>query len=130
MDSVVRKAVFKKIATQFVVNDVVATAEYYQEVLGFELLGYFADPPVYAMLARGNVEMHFGKANGDDTDVSNSSFRKLAFDAYIWVDDINALFEELSAAGAEILEGPIKRIYNSTEVTVRDCNGFTLVFGD
>jgi uncharacterized glyoxalase superfamily protein PhnB len=130
MDSVVRKAVFKKIATQFVVNDVVATAKYYQEVLGFELLGFFADPPVYAMLARGNVEMHFGKANGDEADVPNSSFRKLAFDAYIWVDDINALFEELSSTGAEILEGPTKRIYNSTEVTVRDINRFTLVFGD
>ena len=130
MDSADRKAVFKKIATQFVVKDVVATAQYYQEILGFDLLGYFGEPPVYAMLARGNVEMHFGKAEDSHPDISNSSFRKLAFDAYIWVDDITALFEELTEAGADIVEGPVKRIYNSTEVTVRDCNGFTLVFGD
>jgi catechol 2,3-dioxygenase-like lactoylglutathione lyase family enzyme len=125
-----RKAVFRKIATQFVVEDVVATAEYYRDVLGFELLAYFADPPVYAMLARGEVEMHFGKADDRLTDVSNLAFRKVAFDAYIWVDDIFALYDELTASGADIVEGPVRRIYNSTEVVIRDCNGFTLVFGD
>ena len=130
MSGVDRRAVFKKIATQFVVEDVVATAEYYQKILGFELLGYFADPPVYAMLARGDVEMHFGKADGRPRDVSTTTFRRVGFDAYIWVDDIDALFEELTAAGAEIVEGPIKRIYDSTEVVIRDCNGFILVFGD
>jgi catechol 2,3-dioxygenase-like lactoylglutathione lyase family enzyme len=51
----VRKVEFKKIATQFVVDDVVRTAEYYRDVLGFEILGYFAEPPVYAMVARDGV---------------------------------------------------------------------------
>ncbi len=125
-----RSVKFKKIATQFVVDDVVATAEYYQQVLGFKLLGYFADPPVYAMLARDEVEMHFGKADGGPADISSIDFRRVGFDAYIWVDDIYALFEELTANGAEILEGPVKRIYNSTEIEVRDCNGFKIVFGD
>ena len=130
MDHLDRKAVFKKIATQFVVEDVIATAEYYQRVLGFELLGYFADPPVYAMLARGGVEMHFGKADGRAVDVPTPNFRRVGFDAYSWVDDINALFAELTENGAHIVEGPIKRIYDSIEVVIQDCNGFTLVFGD
>lgn len=125
-----RQAVLKKIATQFVVEDVVSTADYYQKVLGFDLLGFFADPPVYAMLARDGVEMHFGKADGRRVDGSNQDFRRVGFDAYIWVDDIHSLFEELSAKGADIVEGPVKRIYNSTEITVRDCNGFVIVFGD
>jgi catechol 2,3-dioxygenase-like lactoylglutathione lyase family enzyme len=34
------------------VPDVVATAEFYRDKLGFELLGYFLDPPVYAMVRR------------------------------------------------------------------------------
>ena len=121
---------FKKIATQFVVEDVIATAEYYQSVLGFELLGYFADPPVYAMLSRGNVEMHFGKVDGGSADSSSTRFRRAGFDAYIWVDDVLALYDELKAKGANITEGPVKRIYESTEIEVLDCNGFTLVFGD
>ena len=121
---------FKKIATQFVVEDVIATAEYYQKVLGFELLGYFADPPVYAMLARDGVEMHFGKADGRSADESSIQYRRVGFDAYIWVDDIQGLFEELTASGAKILDGPVKREYESTEIEVEDCNGFKLVFGD
>jgi len=121
---------FKKIATQFVVEDVIATAEYYQSVLGFELLGYFADPPVYAMLSRGNVEMHFGKVDGGSADSSSTRFRRVGFDAYIWVDDVHALYDELKANGANITEGPVKRIYESTEIEVLDCNGFKLVFGD
>jgi len=121
---------FRKIATQFVVEDVVETAEYYQNVLGFELLGYFLDPPVYAMLSRGNVEMHFGKADERPKDVSSTQFRRVGFDAYIWVDDIYALHEELKAKGAKILDGPVTRVYGSTEIEVEDCNGFKLVFGD
>lgn len=125
-----KKVNFKKIATQFVVEDVVATAEYYRDVLGFEILGYFAEPPVYAMVARGGVEMHFGKADGRGVSKSSTEFRRVGFDAYIWVDDIHGLFEELKAAGANVVEGPVKRVYESTEVTVKDCNGFTIVFGD
>lgn len=121
---------FKKLATQFVVADVVATAEYYCNVLGFELLGYFADPPVYAMVARDGVEMHFGKADNRAADETSVNYRRVGFDAYVWVNDIHALFDELKVAGADIVEGPVKRIYESTEVVIKDCNGFVIVFGD
>jgi len=80
------------------------------------------------MVQRDGVEIHFGKADASGT--SNSEVRKGSFDVYIWVSDINAIFEELTVAGANILEGPVKRIYESTEVVVRDCNGFILVFAD
>ena len=120
------KAVLKSIAPQLVVPDVVATAEYYRDVLGFEILGYFAEPPVYSMVARDGVEIHFGKSEA--AGASNSTVRSGSFDVYIWVTDIEAMFEELKSSGADILEGPVKRIYESTEVVVKDCNSFTLVF--
>jgi predicted enzyme related to lactoylglutathione lyase len=128
--AIAKRVEFKKLATQFVVEDVVATAEYYRDVLGFEILGYFADPPVYAMVSRGGVEMHFGKAEERPADVTSTQLRHVGFDAYIWVDDIQELFEELTASGAKIIEGPVRRIYESTEVEVADCNGFKIVFGD
>ena len=120
----------KKIAPQFVVTDVVKTAEYYRDQLGFTILGYFKDPPVYAMVARDEVEIHFGKADADHMQINETVRRGLGTDAYIWVSDINALFEELSAKDVEIVEGPVKQIYGSTEVVIKDCNGFQLVFGD
>jgi len=118
---------FKSIAPSFVVSDVVATAEYYRDVLGFAILGFFADPPVFAMVARGGVEIHFGKADAEPQR-SNLEFREISSDAYIWVDDVEALFDELTASGADIIEGPTLRIYNCVEMEVRDCNDFKLVF--
>lgn len=125
-----KKVRFKSIATQFVVEDVVATAEYYRDTLGFAILGYFSNPPVYAMVARDGVEMHFGQADGRLADKSSTQYRRVGFDAYIWVDDIHALFDELNASGAHIVEGPVKRVYECTEVVVNDCNRFVLVFAD
>lgn len=106
--------------------DVVATAEYYRDRFGFEINGYFAEPPVYSIVSRGGVEIHFGKS--ELVRPSNDAVRTGSFDVYIWVDDIGSLFEELQNSGAEILEGPVKRIYESTEIVVRDLNGFVLVF--
>ena len=124
------KSEFKDVITQMVVPDVVKTAEYYRDVLGFEILGYFLDPPVYAMLRRGNVEMHFGKSDTGEV-LRNESIRKgLGTDAYIFVSDVHALYEEYSAAGANIKMGITKRPYGCTEFEILDCDGHKIVFAD
>jgi uncharacterized glyoxalase superfamily protein PhnB len=127
MQSTSDNVTFKSIAPSFVVSDVVATAEYYRDVFGFKILGYFADPPVFAMVGRGGVEIHFGKADAEPQR-SNLELRKISSDAYVWVDDVEALFQEFSTSGADIIEGPTRRIYDCVEMEVRDCNGFKLVF--
>jgi len=118
------------IAPQFVVPDVVRTAEFYCEKLGFELLGYFLDPPVYAMVRRDNAEIHFGKADSERVQTNETVRKGLGTDAYIFVSDVNALYEEFVERGVDVVEGPTKRIYNCTEITIKDCNGFQLVFGE
>jgi uncharacterized glyoxalase superfamily protein PhnB len=118
---------FKSVAPSFVVSEVIAAAEYDRDVFGFEILGYFGEPPVFAMVARGGVEVHFGKADAEPQQ-SNLEFRKISSDAYIWVNDVDAFFQELTASGADIIEGPIRRTYDCVELEVRDCNGFNLVF--
>jgi catechol 2,3-dioxygenase-like lactoylglutathione lyase family enzyme len=42
-------AQLKMISPQFVVPDVKVAAEYYRDVFGFKILGYFLEPPVYAI---------------------------------------------------------------------------------
>jgi len=125
-----RTSKFTGLAPQFVVPDVVATAEYYRDKLGFEIRGYFLDPPVFAIVRRGAAEIHLGKADGEKIQTNEQVRRGLGTDAYIFVSDINALFEELTANGVEIVEGPIKRPYNCLEITIKDCNCFQLVFGE
>jgi hypothetical protein len=111
---------FYRLAPQFVVADVRRGAEYYRDKLGFEILGYFLDPPVYSIVRRGGAEIHFGKSDSDEVN-ANSSLRKgLGSDVYVFVSDIQGLFDELIARGANVVDGPAKRVYDRTEVTVVD----------
>jgi catechol 2,3-dioxygenase-like lactoylglutathione lyase family enzyme len=117
------------ICPQFIVPDVVATAEYYRDVLGFKILGYFLDPPVFVMVARDAAEIHFGKIDAGTDPSPNLERRKgLGIDAYIWVNDLHAFHAELKDRGAKIIEGPVQRVYKCLELVVEDLNGFRLVF--
>ena len=122
-------AKLRAIAPQFVVPDVIKTAEYYRDVLGFKILGYFLDPPVYAIVGRDNVEIHLGKG---DTNIAqgNVTRRSGGLDAYIFVKGVDDLFEEFRQRQVDIVEGPIDQIYGQREIMIRDCNGFTIGFGD
>ena len=124
------KVQFKALVPQLVVPDVVKAAEFYCDKLGFELLGYFLDPPVYAMVRRNDVEIHFGKGDGDEIKTNELVRRGLGHDIYIIVSDIEGVYRELTEAGVEVVEGPIKRVYGSIEVVAKDCYGFKIVFGD
>jgi len=119
----------KGIAPHFVVPDVVRAAEHYRDKLGFKILGYFLQPPVFAMVRRDGVEIHFGKSDAGGPAAPPSALRSEGVDAYIWVDDVNASYAEFRARGAEIIEGPVKRIYDRIEIVVRDPDGFKIAFG-
>ena len=112
----------------FVVEDVVAAAEYYRDVLGFQIRGVFFEPPVFAMVGRDNVVIQFGRVDGGVAVAPNRKRREEALDAYIWVSDVDALHAELKAKGAKILEGPVLRFYRCYELVVEDAFGFCLVF--
>jgi len=125
----VAKAGFQHIAPQFVVPDVVRTAEWYRDKLGFEILEYFLDPPIYAIVRRGGVEIHFGKGDSDAT-VNNESIRCGSMEAYVFVEDVQLLYGEFVAAGLELPYSPTKRVYDRTEIEITDCDGHKLVFGE
>ncbi len=122
------KARLKAINPHFVVGDVVKQSEYYRDVLGFEILGYFGQPPVFAMVARDGAEIQFGKVDDGAAVAPNVSRRRVGLDAYVWVDDLEALHTELQAKGAKIAEEPTLRVYKCYEMTIEDPYGFRLVF--
>ena len=49
----------RQIAPVFFTMDIPATLAYYKEKLGFECLGTWQDPPVYAIVARDQCAIHF-----------------------------------------------------------------------
>jgi len=122
-------ALFYSIVPQFAVPDVVSAAEYYREVYGFQILGYFLDPPIYAIVRRGAVTIHFGKLDEGAEPAPNILRREESIDAYIWVSDLDSVDAELKARGAKIVQPPVHQVYNSYEMVVADPWGFRLAIG-
>jgi len=120
---------FKDIAPQFVVPDVVQAAEYYRDHLGFNIADYFGDPPVFAIVVRDGVELHFGRGD-PGANQPNRAKRRDGLDGYIWVEDLDALAAELQSRAATVVEGPVLRGYGLREIVVEDCNGFRFAFGE
>jgi uncharacterized glyoxalase superfamily protein PhnB len=118
------------------VADVVQTAEYYRDVLGFEILGYWdgarvtlekRPAPVFGIVRRDDVQMFFSRARGREVRTGRAEG---ACDAYIQVTAVDPLAEELRGRGAQILDGPEDRIYKQRELVVEDSNGLVLVFAE
>ena len=127
---------FEAAVPQFTVPDLVRTAEYYRDVLGFRIAGYWDGarvslvpdiPPVFAIVWRDQVQVFFNRA--DQSKVRTDRAQD-AYDAYFRVTGIDALAEELRAGGAEILDGPEDRVYEQRELVIRDCNDLILCFGE
>jgi len=118
----------KSIAPQFAVPDVIAAAEYYRDILGFRILGYFGQPPGFSIVARDNVEIQLAKVDANAGPAQNSVQREDGLDAYVWVTDVDSLYAELKQRGANIMEPPQPRVYQCYEMVVEDRFGFRLAF--
>jgi uncharacterized glyoxalase superfamily protein PhnB len=57
------------------------------------------------------------------------SHTREAIDAYLWVDDVDALYNELQQSAADIIMPPTLRIYAMKEIEVRDFDGYVLRVG-
>lgn len=114
-------AKLKSISPQFVVPDVVSAAEYCRDILGFgDSRGYFSQPPVYSIIRGDTVEIHLGKADTGAGAAPNAPYREPSLDAYIRLNDVDALFKEWKSRGAMIAEPP----------AVRECNCYEMVAED
>ncbi len=126
----------KAAVPQFTVPDVARTAEYYRNVLGFQIAGFWDGehasfstdpPPVFGIVSRDDVQVFFHR--GDES-VPGRGRAQNGYDVYIHVAGVDALAAELRTSGADILDGPEDRVYEQRELVVRDCNRFVLTFAE
>lgn len=118
------------VAAFFLVDDVVAAAEYYRDKLGFSIVGYFfEEPPVFAMVGRDDQILMLRLMTASGRGGSNRNYLEDALDAYLWTDDVDALHDEFRHNGADVVTPPQLRIYGMKELEVRDLDGYVLCFG-
>lgn len=117
----------RQIAPVFFTLNIPATLTYYQEKLGFECLGTWQDPPVYAIVARDHHAIHFRCAAPP---VANpDKYGEELLDAYLFIQDADALHAEYAARGVEFTRGVEDMPWQSREFVVKDCDGRLLAFG-
>lgn len=117
----------RHIAPQFFTVDLQGTLAYYKDKLGFECVGTWLNPPVYAVVRRDEHPIHFRCAEPPTANPSKYSDELL--DAYILIENADSLYAEYSARGVEFTRGLADTPWNSREFVVKDCDGRLLAFG-
>jgi uncharacterized glyoxalase superfamily protein PhnB len=117
----------RQIAPVFFTMDIPATLAYYKDKLGFECRGTWQDPPVYAIVARDQHEIHFRCA--EPPTANPDKYADELLDAYLFVVDADVLHAEYSARGVEFTRGLANMPWGSRGFVVKDCDGRLLAFG-
>jgi catechol 2,3-dioxygenase-like lactoylglutathione lyase family enzyme len=103
------------------VSDIPAAVEFYVKTLGFQQAFTWGEPPTFAGVNLGEVQIFLGK--GTPTPSSETGA------VYFLVGDADELYEFHRSNGAEIAEAISDRPYGIRDYTVRDLYGYYLVFG-
>jgi catechol 2,3-dioxygenase-like lactoylglutathione lyase family enzyme len=101
------------------VGDIPAAVEFYTQKLGFTLAFTWGEPPTFAGVNLGKVQMFLQKGTPDPKGCS----------VYFLVGDADQLYAFHRANGVEVAQEIGDRDYAIRDYVVRDLNGYYLSFG-
>ena len=103
----------------FAVSDVAAAVEFYTKKLAFRPGFTWGEPPRFAAVNLGEVQMFLeqGTPNPEGSSV------------YFVIGNADELYEFQRASGVEVAVPPDDRAYELRDYTVRDLHGYRLTFG-
>ena len=104
-------------------SDVRATVNYYGQVLGFREHFVCGNPPVYAGVERDGVLLY---VTHDPSMAAMLKSSGLHPDIFLWVQDVDSVFEEHRKSGAKIIEDVSDRPWDARQYVVEDPNGYRL----
>ncbi len=110
----------------FLVPDVVKSAEYYRDVLGFRIGDYYGDPPCFVFVSRDTVDIMLKLATAPDQVHPNGAHG--VWDAYLWTASFEEIREEFRAHAAKIVSESPSTFYGTKEIDVEDRDGYRLCF--
>jgi predicted enzyme related to lactoylglutathione lyase len=119
------------IAPYFIVDDVVNSANYYRDKLGFQYERFWGEPSCFCMVQRSGIVIMLSQFEKAGVMRPNHTVdpERGAWDAYIWVDNADALHAEFKSKGVTIARGICDQSYGCRDFEVDDCNGYRLCFG-
>lgn len=116
-------------APVLLVRDVVAAANYYRDRLGFAYDRFWGEPPDFCMVRRDGLTVMLSQAPAGARLVPHWQVVDKMWNAYFWVDDVEALYDEYQRRGATIDYTLCVQPYGVKEFGVQDLDGHDLAFG-
>ncbi|HXA20007.1 MAG TPA: VOC family protein [Thermoanaerobaculia bacterium] len=101
------------------VSDISAAVDFYTGKLGFWLAFTWGDPPTFAGVNLGDVQIFLQHGTPSPQGCS----------VYFVVGDADELYEFQRANGVEVVEPPSDKPWLLRDYTVRDLDGYYLIFG-
>ncbi|HET9286103.1 MAG TPA: VOC family protein [Gaiella sp.] len=119
-----------RVAPVLLVRDIAASVEFWRERVGFETDTLHGEPPSFAMPTRDGVTIMLAQAPpGSEPPVPNWRVLDKANQVYVWVDDANALYDELRGRGAPIDFSIYDTPWGTREFGIQDPEEHDIAFG-
>ena len=104
------------------ISDMPASLTFYEKQLGFEVSFIWNDPPDYAVLHQGDVQIHLMQT---DQPIHPTGFRMM----YVFVHDVDSAYQKAVEAGAKISSPIETKEYGMRDYEVQDPDGHRITFG-
>jgi uncharacterized glyoxalase superfamily protein PhnB len=120
------------IAPYFVVDDVLATANFYRDKLGFSYQRLWGEPPCFTIVQRSGAHLMLRQLESPGQmhpNANPANPEDYTWDAYLWIDNADALYAEFQQKGINIVRPICDQEYGCRDFDIRDCNGYRLCFG-
>jgi uncharacterized glyoxalase superfamily protein PhnB len=114
--------------------DVRRIAEWYRDELGFTLdpeNGLFSEPDegvLYGIVSRDGAAIHF-QIRPDPAQLPPASRDTYLTDLYVYVDDVDALYETARARNIPVIRDIYDEPYGTRDFAISDPDGHHVVFG-
>lgn len=117
------------VAPILLVKDIQASARYWKEQVGFAEMELFGEPPGFAIGARDGIRVMLAQVHPGTPIVPHWKTVHHMWNAYFWVNDAKALYQELIARGAKIDYELHLKPYGVLEFGIQDLDEQDIAFG-
>ena len=112
----------------FPTMDIVQTAAYYSQYLGFRTVAYLETEEPHICLYRDDTEIILTQSQGQRV-LPNRELYGYGYDAYFITKQQEELEQEFKAAGVRIVRALSNTDYNNKEFVIEDIDGRWIAFG-
>lgn len=110
------------------VRDLHASVAYWTDCLGFSAR-LWGDPADFAIAKRDGCYVMLALAPEGHVDMPHWKIRDKMWNAYFWVDDARAIYDEFIASGAKIDYTLHEKPYGVLEFGIQDLDDHDIAFG-